>query len=189
LEEIAKCSATQLVKAIKDKKIKSIELIELFMERYNRLNPKINAIVATDFDVALKRAQKADAAMAKGEDWGPLHGLPMTLKDGFETIGIRTTFGSSNFKNYMPVQNAEVVQSLLNAGAIIFGKTNMSLFGMDTQSFNDVYGQTNNPWDVTKTPGGSSGGSAAAIAAGLTGLEMGYDGGGSIRQPAHFCGI
>ena len=189
MKELAKRSATQLVKAIKDKQISSVELVEFFIERYHRLNPKINAIVATDFDAALKRAQMADEALARGEDWGPLHGLPMTLKDGFETTGFPTTFGSPIFKNYMPAQNGEVVQSLLNAGTIIFGKTNLSLFAMDTQSFNDVYGQTNNPWDVTKTPGGSSGGSAAALAAGLTGLEIGYDGGGSIRQPAHFCGV
>ncbi|MBU4002892.1 MAG: amidase [Proteobacteria bacterium] len=189
MEELARRSATQLVKTIKTKQISSGELVQYFMERYYRLNPKINAIVATDFDSALKKAQEADTALARGEDWGPLHGLPMTLKDGFETTEFPTTFGSPLFKNYIPAQNGEVVQALVDAGAIIFGKTNLSLFAMDTQSFNDVYGQTNNPWDVTKTPGGSSGGSAAALAAGLTGLDMGYDGGGSIRQPAHFCGV
>ena len=189
MEKLAQRSATQLVKAIKDKQVSSVELVELFMERYHRLNPKINAIVATDFEAALKRAQMADAALSRGEDWGPLHGLPMTLKDNYETTGFPTTFGSPNFKNYMPAQNGEAVQSLVNAGVIIFGKTNLPLFAKDTQTYNDVYGQTNNPWDVTKTPGGSSGGSAAALAAGLTGLEMGNDGGGSIRQPAHFCGV
>lgn len=189
MEKLAKRSATQLVKAMKDKQISSVELVELFMERYHRLNPKINAIVATDFDAALKKAQDADAALARGEDWGLLHGLPMTLKDNLQIIGMPTTYGSKLLANYMPKENADVAQSLIDAGAIIFGKTNLSLFAKDTQSFNDVYGQTNNPWDTSRTPGGSSGGAAAALSAGLTGLEIGNDIGGSIRLPAHFCGI
>ncbi len=182
-------SATRLIYAIKNKKISSTELMQVFMERYKRLNPKINAIVATDFKSALKRARKADEDLAKGKSWGPLHGLPMTIKDSIEVIGMPTTYGSPYFKSNLPDKNADVVQSLLNAGAIIFGKTNLPPFGMDTQTFNDVYGQTNNPWDLSKTPGGSSGGPAAALAAGLTGLEIGNDMGGSIRLPAHFCGV
>ncbi|MFH2131921.1 MAG: amidase family protein, partial [bacterium] len=122
-------------------------------------------------------------------NWGPLHGLPMTIKDCIEVAGMHCTWGSPIFKDYISTRNADVVQSLLDAGAIIFGKTNLPLFAMDTQSFNDVYGQTNNPWDVSRSPGGSSGGAVAALAAGLTGLEIGSDIGGSIRSPAHFCGV
>lgn len=182
-------SATSLIKAIKNKKTSATELLKYFIDRHKRLDPIINAVVTTDFEGALKRAQKADEALSRGETWGPLHGLPMTIKDNIEVAGMLTTYGSSYFKNYRPTKNADVVQSLLDAGAIIFGKTNLPALGKDTQSFNDVFGQTNNPWDIEKTPGGSSGGSAAALAAGLTGLEIGNDIGGSIRLPAHFCGV
>ncbi len=145
--------------------------------------------MAKDFYSARKRAQEADAALAKGDVWGPLHGLPMTIKDNIPVVGMPNTYGLPIAKDFVPSANADIVEYLLEAGAIIFGKTNLPLMGMDTQSFNEVYGQTNNPWDVTKTPGGSSGGPAAALAAGLTGLEIGNDIGGSIRIPAHFCGV
>jgi amidase len=112
----------------------------------------------------------------------------MTIKDYINVTGFHTTYGSSIFKDYLPTSNADVVQALIDAGAIIFGKTNLPLWATGSQSFNEVYGQTNNPWDLTRVPGGSSGG-AAAIAAGLTGLEIGSDMGGSIRSPAHFCGV
>ncbi len=187
--DLGSLSATSLINALKNKKISATELMEYFQERHKRLNPKINAIVATDFESALKKARRADDDLAKGKSWGPLHGLPMTIKDNIEVEGLPTTYGSPYFANNRSDKNADVVQSLLNAGAIIFGKTNIPLFGMDTQSFNDVYGQTNNPWDLSKTPGGSSGGASAALAAGLTGLEIGNDSGGSIRLPAHFCGV
>jgi amidase len=187
--EWSRLSALTLAEAIRDKKISSSELLEYFIERYERLNPKINAIVATNFDEARKRAVAADEALAKGEIFGPLHGLPMTLKDNLEITGMPTTYGVELYAENMPEENADVVQSVLDAGAVVFGKTNLPQYGMDTQSFNDVYGQTNNPWDTSRTPGGSSGGAAAALAAGLTGLEIGNDIGGSIRLPAHFCGI
>ncbi len=189
MDDWARLPALALVKAIQDKTISSSDLLEYFIERYDRLNPEINAIVATNFEQARKKAVDADEALAKGEVLGPLHGLPMTLKDNLEIIGMPTTYGAEIFAKHMPEENADVVQSLLDAGAVIFGKTNLPLSGMDTQSFNDVYGQTNNPWDTSRTPGGSSGGAAAALAAGLTGLEIGNDIGGSIRFPAHFCGI
>jgi amidase len=163
--------------------------LEYFIERYERLNPGVNAIVATNFEQAKKRAVDADEAQARGKILGPLHGLPMTLKDNLEITGMPTTYGSELYAEHMPQENTDVAQSVLDAGAVVFGKTNLPLFGMDTQSFNDVYGQTNNPWDTSRTPGGSSGGAAAALAAGLTGLEIGNDIGGSIRFPAHFCGI
>jgi amidase len=189
MTEWAKESAVTLLQAIQDKRISSSDLLEYFIERSERLNPKINAIVATNFDDARKNAADADKALARGETFGPLHGLPMTLKDNLQIKGMPTTYGSPLLAKYMPEENADVVQSVLDAGAIVFGKTNLPLFGMDTQSFNDVYGQTNNPWDTSRTPGGSSGGAAAALAAGLNGLEIGNDIGGSIRFPAHFCGI
>jgi amidase len=182
-------SATKLVRAIQDRRISSLELLELYVERFERLNPVINAIVATDFENARGRARKADEALSKGENWGPLHGLPMTIKDSYEVIGMPCTSGAPEFKNHMPGRNAHVVQAILDAGAVVFGKTNLPIHALDFQSYNDVYGQTNNPWDVSKIPGGSSGGAAAALAAGLTGLEIGSDIGGSIRTPAHFCGV
>jgi amidase len=189
MEEWAKQSALTLTKAIQDKKISSSELLEYFIERYERLNPKINAVVATNFDYARKKAVDADEALAKGEVFGPLHGLPITLKDNLEIIGMPTTHGSPLYAKHMPEENADVVQSVLDAGAVVFGKTNLPQFGMDTQTYNDLFGQTTNPWDTSRTPGGSSGGAAAALAAGLTGLEIGNDAGGSIRIPAHFCGV
>ena len=189
MSEVAFQSATELTKAIRDRRIGSAELLELYIERYERLNPEINAIVATDLETARNRAKRADEVLAKGENWGPLHGLPMTIKDSMEVVGMPCTWGSPPLKDFMPGRNAVAVQPLIDAGAVIFGKTNLPLFAMDFQSFNDVYGQTNNPWDVTRTPGGSSGGAAAALAAGLTGLEIGSDIGGSIRSPAHYCGV
>lgn len=182
-------SATDLLKAIRDRRISSAELLELYIERYERLNPKINAIVASDLENARSRARAADEALHKGDDWGPLHGLPITIKDSIEVVGMPCTSGAPVLKNHMPARNADVVQILLDAGAIIFGKTNLPLYAQDCQSYNEVYGQTNNPWDVTRVPGGSSGGAAAALAAGLTPLEIGSDIGGSIRNPAHFCGV
>lgn len=182
-------SATDLAKAIKGKRLGCLELLDIYRERYERFNPRINAIVATDFERAAARARAADEALARGEIWGPLHGIPMTVKDSIEVMGMPCTSGSKELKGYIPTRNAEVISSLLDAGAIIFGKTNLPLFGLDFQTYNDLYGQTNNPWDLSRVPGGSSGGAAAALAAGLTALEIGSDIGGSLRNPAHFCGI
>ncbi|MEE9517921.1 MAG: amidase [Candidatus Adiutricales bacterium] len=189
MSELMFQSATELLKAILDKRISSSELLEMYIERYERFNPGLNCIVATDFENARARAREADQALSRGENWGPLHGLPMTIKDSMEVMGMPCTWGAPLLKDYMPKKNADVVQPLIDAGAVIFGKTNIPLFAMDTQSFNEVYGQTNNPWDTSRTPGGSSGGSVTALAAGLTGLEIGSDIGGSIRSPAHFCGV
>ncbi len=182
-------TAAQLVQAIQDRQISAVELLNFYKERINRLNPGINAIVATDYDAAEKRARAADEALSKGEVWGPLHGLPMTVKDSVEVAGMPCTSGFPGLKDHLPNKNADVVESLIGAGAVIFGKTNLPMFGQDFQSFNEVYGQTNNPWDVSRVPGGSSGGAAAALSAGLTALEIGSDIGGSIRNPAHFCGV
>jgi amidase len=189
MTDLAFRSTTELINAIKSRRIQSAELLELYIERMQRHNPKINAIVVTDLDNARTRALAADRALDNGKSWGVLHGLPMTIKDTFEVVGMPCTAGAPDLKDYQPTQNAFVVQKLLDEGAVIFGKTNLPLFAMDLQSYNKVYGQTNNPWNRDMVPGGSSGGAAAALAAGLTGLEIGSDIGGSIRNPAHFCGV
>ena len=189
MKELAFLSAIELTDMIQQKKITSVELLEIYLQRIKRHNPALNAIVAMDEKASLLQAQKADAALAKGESWGPLHGLPITIKDTFEVAGLPCTSGSPKLKNHIPTKNAVAVQSLLNAGAVVIGKTNVPLYGGDIQSTNEVYGRTNNPWDENRTPGGSSGGAAAALAAGLTSLELGSDIGGSIRIPAHFCGV
>jgi len=189
MEEFAFKSAVKLLKAINEKVISASELLEFYIERYERFNKQLNAVVDTNFENARKQAKQSDEALLKGHNWGPLHGLPITIKDCIEVAGMHTTWGSPIFKDYVSYRNADVVQSLLDAGAIVFGKTNAPLFAMDSQSFNEVYGQTNNPWDLERTPGGSSGGAVAALAAGLTGLEIGSDLGGSFRSPAHFCGV
>ncbi|MDE1951009.1 MAG: amidase, partial [Burkholderiales bacterium] len=148
-----------------------------------------NAVVTLDAERALQRAAAADAARAAGAPLGPLHGLPMTVKDSFETAGLRTTSGAPQLAGHVPAADADAVARLAAAGAIVFGKTNLPTFAMDIQSVNPVFGCANNPWDLARTPGGSSGGAAAALAAGFTALELGSDIGGSIRIPSHFCGV
>jgi amidase len=189
MTDLAFQSATDLVASIKKQEISAAELLDYYLERIERLNPALNAVVATDAAAARERAAAADKDLSQGRWRGPLHGLPMTIKDAFEVSGMPCTSGAPMLKNYIPIENADGVQSLIDAGAIVVGKTNMPLYGADIQTYNDVYGQTNNPWDPTRTPGGSSGGAAAAVAAGLCGLDLGSDIGGSIRTPAHFCGI
>lgn len=182
-------SATELTQAIRSGEIKSIDLLNLYLARIRRYNKDINAVVALDIKAARARAQEADKALARGENWGPLHGLPMTIKDVFEVVGMPATSGDLSLKNYIPEHNAIAVQRLIDAGAIVFGKTNTPYHAADFQTYNEVYGTTNNPWDLSRTPGGSSGGSAAALAAGFTPLELGSDIGGSVRIPAHYTGV
>ena len=182
-------SATELTGSIRRGEITSVDLLDLYLERIQRYNDDINAVVAMDVKAARARAKQADKALARGEDWGPLHGLPMTVKDVFEVAGMPATAGMPELKDYIPQQNAIAVQRLIDAGAIIFGKTNVPYRASDFQSFNKIYGTTNNPWDLSRTPGGSSGGSAAALAAGFTPLELGSDIGGSVRFPAHYTGV
>ena len=189
MSEIAFASATALAAQIQRKEIGCAELLLLYFERVDRLNPALNAIVVQRRDEAMERAQAADAALAKGERWGPLHGVPMTVKESYDVAGMPTTWGASHLKDNIAAQDALSIARLKHAGVVIFGKTNVPLMLADFQSYNDIYGTTNNPWDVDRAPGGSSGGSAAALAAGLTGIETGSDIGGSIRNPAHFCGV
>jgi len=182
-------TTSDLVGALAAGEVASLDLLEALLERVERHNPAINAVVATAPEAARERAREADAARARGESWGPLHGLPMTIKDSIEVVGMPTTSGAPFLADHMPTRHADTVQRLVDAGAVVFGKTNLPLFAGDFQSYNEVYGTTNNPWNLERIPGGSSGGSAAALAAGLTPLELGSDIGGSIRNPAHFCGV
>ncbi|HET8707899.1 MAG TPA: amidase family protein, partial [Pseudomonadales bacterium] len=182
-------SAKSLLQAMQDGALSSRQLLELYIKRIEQKNAEINAVVATDLEAARKRADAADAARANGELWGPLHGLPMTIKDTYEVPGMPCTAGAPMYRNHQPSRAAVAVQKLIDAGAIIFGKTNVPLFASDLQSYNKIYGTTNNPWNKALTPGGSSGGAAAALAAGFTAAELGSDIGGSIRTPAHFCGV
>src|ERR1700694_3687334 len=181
-------TTTELTRAVRNRTISSRELLDHILARVDQHNPGLNAIVAFDLDRARAAADAADAATTKGDAAGSLHGLPMTVKDVWETEGLVTTSGAPELKDYVPQADALAVGRLKAAGAIIFGKTNTPLYAGDFQTFNDVYGLTNNPWNTSRTAGGSSGGAAAAVAAGLTPLELGSDIGGSIRNPAHFNG-
>jgi amidase len=182
-------SAKQLAADIRKKKIGCLELLDLYLARVEKYDPALNAIVVRDFDGARKRARAADRALAGGKVWGPFHGVPMTIKESYDVIGLPTTWGVPALRNNIATKNAVAVDRLLGAGVVLFGKTNVPLYLADWQSFNALHGTTNNPWDLARSPGGSSGGSAAALAAGLTGLEAGSDIGSSIRNPAHFCGV
>jgi amidase len=182
-------SARQLAADIRKKKIGCLELLDLYLARVEKYDGRLNAVVVRDFERARTRARAADRALARSTRWGPLHGVPMTIKESYDVQGLPTTWGVPAFKDHIATANALVVDRLLHAGVVLFGKTNVPLYLADWQSFNAIYGTTNNPWDVTRAPGGSSGGAAAALAAGLTGLEAGSDIGSSIRNPAHFCGI
>ena len=182
-------SASALAQRIADRDIGCVELLEFYFERVDRLNAPLNAIIVERREEALARAKAADSALAKGERWGPLHGVPMTVKESYDVAGTPTTWGAPHLKDNIAAKDALSIARLKDAGVVIFGKTNVPLFLSDFQSYNEVYGTTNNPWDNGRTPGGSSGGSAAALAAGLTGIETGSDIGGSIRNPAHFCGV
>jgi amidase len=181
-------TAGELATALADRKISARELLDAAISRIEAIDPKINAVVVRDFDRARAAADAADAALARGER-RPLLGLPMTVKEQFNVAGLPTTWGNPNFKDWRPEVDALVVQRLKSAGAVILGKTNVPIRLGDWQSYNEVYGTTSNPWNLDRTPGGSSGGSAAALAAGFVPLEFGSDIGGSLRAPAHFCGV
>jgi amidase len=182
-------SAKRLATDLRTKKIGCLELLNTYIARVEKYNARLNAIVVADYESARKRARAADAALRKGSVWGPLHGVPMTIKESYDVVGMPTTWGAPELKDNYPTRNALAVDRLLAAGVVLFGKTNVPLNLADYQSYNAIYGTTNNPWDVSRSPGGSSGGSAAALAAGLTGLEAGSDIGSSIRNPAHYCGV
>lgn len=182
-------SASELARMLRSREISSRELTDLYIDRIERLDGDINAVVVRDFERGRDAADAADQALAEGRDLGPLHGVPMTIKEAYDIEGLPTTWGIPVFKNNVANTDAETVRSLKGAGAHFIGKTNVPINLADFQSYNDIYGTTNNPWDPSRIPGGSSGGSAAALAAGFCALESGSDIGGSIRNPAHFCGV
>ena len=189
MSHLAFLSARELAAKIRAKEISSLELTEHFINRIEQLDDAINAVVVRDFDRAMAAASKADKQLAAGDIAGPLHGVPVTVKEAFNIAGLATTWGIPSLKDNIAGADAEVVKRLKQAGAVLMGKTNVPYGLTDIQSYNDIYGVTNNPWDTSRSPGGSSGGSAAALAAGLCALEAGSDIAGSIRVPAHFCGL
>jgi len=182
-------TATELAAAIASKQISSRELLDLYLDRIERLNGSINAVVTLDADRARQHAKDADDALARGERRGPLHGLPVTIKDAIEVEGVRSTGGAVELTDHVPAHDAPAVARLKAAGAIVFGKTNLPRWSGDLQSYNEIFGTTNNPWATDRVPGGSSGGAAAATAAGFTSFELGTDIGGSVRIPSHCCGV
>ena len=189
MSEIAFQTAAELAGMIQRREIGCEELLDHYLDRVERFNPTLNAIIVLDADGARERAREADSALARGEVWGPLHGVPMTIKESYDVAGTPTTWGFPALENNIAAADALSVQRLKAAGVVLFGKTNVPLGLADFQSYNDIYGTTSNPWNTDRIPGGSSGGSAAALAAGMTGFESGSDIGGSIRNPAHFCGV
>jgi amidase len=189
IDDLALLPAADLVELLQAKKVSSRELLDGYLDRVERFNPALNAIVTLDVDRARERAAAADEATARGESWGPMHGLPITVKDVFETAGLRTTCGNPEWTGYVPERDAVLVSRLRNAGAVVFGKTNTPTLAADGQTFNPIFGTTNNPWDLSRTPGGSSGGCGAAVASGMTSISFGSDIAGSIRIPSSFCGL
>jgi len=191
LESTTLCylSAVQLAKMIRQRELSPVEVIEAFLNRIEQINPLINAYCTLAPEQAYQVAREAEAKQMSGEELGPLHGVPVSIKDLTPTAGIRTTFGSRIFEHHVPTQDAVIVEKIKAAGAIVLGKTNTPEFGAGANTFNDIFGSTRNPWRLTHTPAGSSGGAAAALAAGLCPLAEGSDLGGSLRTPASFCGV
>jgi amidase len=189
-DEICFMRAVDILDALRKKKLSAREVMQAHLRQINRVNPKVNAMVTqVPEDELMAQAAAADEALAKGKWLGPLHGLPVGVKDLHETKGIRTTFGSPLHKNYVPDFDCRVVQREKEAGAIVIGKTNVPEFGLGSQTFNPVFGPTHNPYDVTKTCGGSTGGGSVALACGMVPLADGSDMGGSLRNPPNFCNI
>jgi amidase len=189
MKKITYATAADLAKMLATGRISACELLDENLARVRQLNPQMNAVVALDEEGARRSAKEADAARARGASLGPLHGVSMTIKDTFAVTGMTATCGLEPLRDYRPAIDAAAVAKLRAAGAIIFGKTNLPPAAADHQSCNSLFGLTRNPWNGDRTVGGSSGGSAAALAAGFTPLELGSDIGGSIRVPSHFCGV
>jgi amidase len=181
--------AVEISRRVRAKEISARETVEAHLARIERLNPALNAIVTLDAERALHRAAAADESQARGEALGPLHGLPVAHKDLQPTAGMRTTWGSPIFKDFVPDDDSLLVERIGRAGAIALGKTNTPEFGAGSQTYNEVFGPTLNPWDKTKTCGGSSGGAAVALACGMVALADGSDLGGSLRNPASYCSV
>lgn len=189
MSEFLDLTVAEMATAVRDRRVKSIELVDGFLERIERVNPQLNAVVYPTAELARKYAAKYDAELEQGNLRGALHGVPMTIKDSLDTADAVTTWGTLGRKDYRPGTDATCVARLKAAGAIMLGKTNTPEFTLWFQTDNSVYGRTNNPFDLERTPGGSSGGATAIIAAGASPFDIGTDTGGSIRLPAHFSGI
>ncbi len=187
--EICFLTATELARRIRRKDLSAREVLAAHLRQIERVNPKVNAIVTLVAEQAVEQAKRLDEAAARKKFLGPLHGLPVAHKDLVETKGIRTTFGSPVFKDNVPAANALMVDRIQVAGAVTIGKTNTPELGAGSQTFNPVFGATRNPWDLSKTCGGSSGGAAVALACGMVPLADGSDMGGSLRNPASFCSV
>lgn len=188
-QDICWMSAVDMAKAIRERKLSPVEVVTAFLNRIEAINPKINAYVTLTAESALAEAKRAADAIMKGERVGPLHGVPVSIKDLVFTKGVRTTMGSKLLENFIPEEDAVHVARLKEAGAIMLGKTNTPEFGLKMLTDNLIFGTTRNPWNLERSPGGSSGGAAAAVAAGLGPLAAGNDGGGSIRIPSSCCGV
>ncbi len=189
MDDLLQLAAAKTARAIQAGEISSLEVVSAYLERIDAVNPRLNAVVQTTGPAALQRAREADTARARGAIWGPLHGVPLTIKDSFETAGVVTTAGTTGLESYIPERDATVVARLRAAGAILLGKTNVPEITLRFTTDNYVYGRTNNPYDPARMPAGSSGGAAAIVAACGSPFDIGSDTGGSIRIPAHFCGI
>jgi amidase len=189
MSEIIYQSAKSIAQDIRDKKVSATEVLEAHLARIEEVNPVLNAVVQMATDRARSEAKKADESLARGESLGPLHGVPFTLKDSIDTEGIITTGGTLGRANFVPEKDATVAARLRDAGAILMGKTNTPELTLAGETNNLVYGQTNNPFDVTRTTGGSSGGAGAIVTTGGAPFDIGSDTGGSVRYPTHFCGI
>jgi amidase len=187
--DIVFSSTAQLAAAIRAGDVSAVEVLEAHLAQIEKHNPALNAIVTLDAERARARAREADAALARGEVRGPLHGVPFTLKDAHATAGMRTTTGFPPLADHVPQEDSTVTARLKAAGGVLIGKTNVPTMLADFQTNNPIFGRTNNPWNIERTSGGSSGGAAAALAAGMTPFEIGTDLSGSIRIPAHFCGV
>lgn len=188
LTDITNSSAKRLAAAIRRREVSSVEVVKAFLRRIEEINPKLNAVVQLDHQGALNAARAADDRIRRRDRLGPLHGVPMTIKDSFDTAGMISTAGTLGRKAFVPARDATTVARLRKAGAILMGKTNCSELTLSYETDNLVYGRTNNPYDLTRTSGGSSGGAAAILAASGSPLDLGSDTGGSIRVPSHFCG-
>src|SRR6266568_8240328 len=187
--DIVFSSTTQLAGAIRAGQISATEVLEAHLAQIATHNSALNAIITMDAEQARKRAHAADEALARGQVWGPLHGVPFTLKDAHATAGMRTTTGFPWLADYVPQEDSTVTARLKAAGGILIGKSNLPVMLGDYQSTNPIFGRTNNPWNIERTPGGSSGGAAAALASGMVPFDIGTDLSASIRIPAHFCGV
>lgn len=189
MDELIYSSATSLAQSIRDKQVSAAEVVDAYIKRIEEINPVLNCVIQLSAESARAQAKEADAGLARGELKGPLHGVPMTVKDSIATAGVITTTGTVGQRSYVPQEDATVVAKLRGAGAIMLGNTNVPELCLAGEADNLIYGRSSNPYDISRTPGGSSGGEGAAVAAGGTAAGLGSDVGGSIRWPAHCCGI